>query len=237
MMRKMSIVLVALVAGTLALNVKNAPAQDKKLATLKGKVTFSGNKPEKNAKDKTDKDAESCGKDRDLEKLVVDEASKGVEDVVVYIKDKVPGEFDPKFKKVVLDQKGCLFKSHVTLVAEGGEVVFKNSDGVLHNVKFNSTNNGTFNQGIGAGKEQAQTFKAAEFVTLECSVHPWMSAVVVVMAHPYYALTNKTGDFELHLPPGKHKIMVQHQVLGKLDKKGQEIEIKDGDNSHSFEFK
>ena len=236
MMRKISVVLAALLAATVA--VKNAPAQDKaKLAVFKGKVTFAGSKPEKNAVDKAAKDPESCGPERPLDKLNVDEATKGVEDVVVYIKDKVAGEFDPKFKKVTLDQKGCVFKSHVTLVAEGGEVVFKNSDGVLHNVKFNSTNNGTFNQGVGAGKEQAQAFKAAEFVNLECSVHPWMSAVVVVMAHPYYAVTSKTGDFELHLPAGKHKIMVQHQVLGKLDKKGEEIEIKDGDNSKNFEFK
>jgi plastocyanin len=237
MRTKIPVVLAAVAAMTLAVRVKDAPAQEKKLATLKGKVTFSGSKPEKNQTDSSPKDEESCGKSRPTEKLLVDEATKGVQDVVIYVKEKLAGEFDPKHKKVVLDQKACVFKNHVTLVAEGGEVVFKNSDTVLHNVKFNSTNNGTFNQGVGAGKEQSQTFKAAEFVTIECSVHPWMTAVVVVMAHPYYALTDSKGEFELKLPPGKHRIMVQHQVLGKLDKKGEEIEVKEGESSRHFEFK
>ncbi len=237
MQKKISTLLAALLAATLVARVNESPAQEKKLATFKGKVTFSGSKPEKNQNDTSPKDEESCGKSRPTEKLLVDEATKGVQDVVIYVKDKLQGEFDPKYKKVVLDQKSCVFKNHVTLVAEGGEVVFKNSDTVLHNVKFNSTNNGTYNQGLGAGKEQSQTFKAAEFVTIECSVHPWMTAVVVVMAHPYYTLTNSKGEFELPVPPGKHRIMVQHQVLGKLDKKGEEIEIKEGETSRSFEFK
>lgn len=235
-MRKISSLLVAVVAAALAINYAPARAGEK-LAVLKGKVTYSGSNPDKNKKDTTEKDPEACGKDRPLEKLVVDDATKGVEDVVVYVKEKLPGEFDAKFKKVELDQKTCSFKKHVTLVAEGGEVVFKNSDTVLHNVKFSSTNNGSFNQGIGGGKEQSQTFKSPEFIELSCSVHPWMSALVVVMAHPYYTLTNAKGEFELHLPPGKHHIMVQHQVLGKLDKKGVEIDIKDGDNTKDFEFK
>ena len=72
---------------------------------------------------------------------------------------------------------------------------------------------------------------AAATGTLENAEVTWSddSAVVVVMAHPYYTVTNKTGDFELHLPAGKHKIMVQHQTLNKLDKKGEEVEIKDGE--------
>jgi len=236
-MRKMSVILVAVLAATFAVNVRNAPAEDKKLATFKGKVTFSGTSPDKNKKDTTDKDPDSCGKERALEKLCVDEATKGLQDVVIYPKEQIAGEFDPKYKKVTLDQKGCVFKGHVTLVAAGGEVVFKNSDGVLHNVKFNSKDNGTYNQGIGGGKEDNRAFKAAEFINLECSVHPWMSAVIVVMAHPYYAVTNDKGDFELKLPPGKYHFMVQHQTLNKLDKKGDEVEIKDGDNSKNYEFK
>ncbi len=237
MIRKMSIALAAILAATFAVNVKYAPAEDKKMATFKGKVTYSGSDPDKNKQDTTDKDSESCGKDRPLEKVVVDEATKGLCDVVIYPKEQIAGDFDPKYKKVELDQKGCTFKKHVTLVAAGGEVVFKNSDGVLHNVKFSSKENGTYNQGIGGGKEDTKAFKAAEFVELSCSVHPWMSALVVVMAHPYYAVTNEKGEFELKLPPGKYHFMVQHQKLGKLDKKGEEIEIKDGDNSKNWDWK
>jgi plastocyanin len=238
MIRKISVVLVALMIAGLA--AKNAPAQDKKLATIKGKIKYSGNSPDMNKKDTTDKDPESCDKERPLDKLNVDAASKGLADVVVFVKEKLPGEFDAKFKKVDLDQKKCVFKSHVTLVAEGGTVTFKNSDGVLHNVKFSSTNNGSYNQGVGAGKDsEPLTLAKADFIELSCSVHPWMSGVIVVMAHPYYTVSNATGDFELQLPAGKHHLMVQHQTLGKLDKKGLEIEVKDGETKTlpDFEFK
>lgn len=234
MMRKVSVVLVALLAATLA--ARKAPAGDKKMGTLKGKVTFAGNNGDKNKKDTTEKDPESCNKERPLDRLNVDEGTKGVEDVVIYVKGEKGGDFDPKFKKVELDQKTCMFKKHVTLVAEGGEVVFKNSDGVLHNVKFSSTNNGSFNQGIGAGKEQAQKFEKSDFIEVSCSVHPWMSAIIVVMENPYYTTSNEKGEYELKLPVGKHKIMVQHQVLGKVDKKGVEVDIKEGDNTKDFSF-
>jgi plastocyanin len=234
-MRKISIVLVALLVATLA--AKSAPAGDNKGGVLKGKVTFSGNNADANKTDNTAKDPDACGPSRSLDKLKVD-AGKGVEDVVVYVKGKVPGDFDAKFKKVELDQKGCVFHSHVTFVAAGGDVVFKNSDTVLHNVKFSSTNNGSFNQGIGGGKEQSYTFKEPEFVTCECSVHPWMSGLIVVMENPYYTATNDKGEYELHLPAGKQKIMMQHQTLGKAEKKGVEVEIKDGETKTlDFEFK
>ena len=237
MVRKISVVLVALMVAGLA--ARKAPAEDKKLATLKGKIKFTGNNGDMNKKDTTDKDPDSCGKERALDKLTVDAASKGLGDVVVFAKEKLAGDFDAKFKKVDLDQKGCVFKSHVTLVAEGGTVTFKNSDGVLHNVKFSSTNNGSYNQGVGAGKDsEPLKLEKSDFIELSCSVHPWMSGVIVVMAHPYYAVSNATGDYELQLPAGKHHIIVQHQVLGKLDKKGFEVEVKDGEaKTQDFEFK
>lgn len=237
-MRKHMTVLAAFLAAGVAMQVGRA--DDKKVGTLKGVVKYSGDMSKANKDDKTEKDVESCGKERKKPDLLVDDASKGLADAVVYVKkldDKLVAFADAQ-KKVVMDQKSCAFDKHVTLLAAGGELVMKNSDAVLHNVSFSSTNNGTFNQGIGAGKEQAKKFDKPEFITMACSVHPWMSAVLVVMQNQCYTVSDAKGAFSLELPEGKHTILVQHQTLGKADKKGLEIEIKAGETkTQDFEFK
>jgi plastocyanin len=235
MMRKISVALAVALATALVARNQVASAGDVKLGTLKGKIIFKGNKPEKNFKDTTEKDPSSCGKDREVEKLVVAEDG-GVKDVVVYAKEG-KGDFDPKFMKVDLDQKKCMFHGHVTFVAAGGEVVFKNSDEVAHNAKFSSSDNGTFNEQIGPGKEIPKKFPKPEIINLECSAHTWMSGLIVVMAHPYYTASNEKGEYELKLPVGKQKIMVYQQILGKLEKKGTDVDVKEGDNKQDFEFK
>lgn len=241
MKRKILPVLTALlVAGVAAYAGEYKGGKVEKGATIKGVVTYAGDMGKANQKDTTDKDSEECGKERVKPELVVDPASKGLSDAVVYVKKIEHGkDFSDAQKKVVLDQQKCTFEKHVTLIAEGGEVVFKNSDKVLHNVKFSSTNNGTFNESVTAGGEKAKKFEKNEFITISCSVHPWMNGSIVVMPHPYYEVTAANGTFEMHdVPAGKHVIMVQHQSLGKLDKKGMEVEVKEGETKElKFEFK
>lgn len=245
-MRKVMSLVAAVLAATLATQLPNARA-DGKGATIKGKVTFTGDLAGANAKDGTaDKDPAVCGKERVKEALLVDPAKKGLQDAVVYLKKVAnPRPFTDAEKKVVLDQKTCQFDKHVTLIAEGGTITFKNSDGALHNIKFSSTNNGSFNKGVAGGASEDVTLKAAEFITLECSVHPWMSGVVMVMAHPYYAVSSKTGEYELKdVPAGKYSILAQHQLAPGLGEgkspspKGVEIEVKEGETkTQDFEFK
>lgn len=228
--------LTSLVAAALASVVVGASAfayTEKKVekgATLKGVVTFEGDVAKANQKDTTAKDEEACGKERVKPELLVDAGSKGLADAVVYIKKIEAGkEWSADQKKVVIDQKKCAFEKHVTLVAEGGEIVFKNSDGVLHNISASATINSGFNEGVGAGKEMSKKFAKAEFVNLSCSVHPWMNATVVVMANPYYAVTNEKGEYSLtDIPAGKYTIVVQHQTLKKIEK-GMDIELKDAE--------
>ena len=140
-----------------------------------------------------------------------------LEGAVVYLK-KVKGgkDFPASAKSIVSDQTSCVFNPHVALVAEGGTVTFKNSDTVLHNVKSSSLKNPPFNEGVEAGKTLVKTFKSGgEFVKVTCSVHPWMASWIVVMDHPYYAVTDANGQFVLRdVPKGKYKLVVWHGELG-----------------------
>jgi len=236
-MRKHSKIVATLVAASLATGVvaqANPPGYTAKKvengAKLKGKVTYSGDPAKANEKDNTEKDPESCGKERTKANILVG-ADKALKDVVVYLSNITTGkDWTPEQTKVDLDQKTCMYAPHVVLVKEGGTVVFKNSDGVLHNIMATSTQDQGFNEGVGPGKELTKTFEKSEFVQLACSVHPWMSAVVVVMKNPYYTFTNEKGEYEISdIPAGKWKVMAEHKPLGKAEPKGSEIEFKAGE--------
>jgi hypothetical protein len=185
-------------------------------ATLKGVFTFDGGAPAMPPYNAT-KDMEVCapgGQPREQEYLVVDDASKGIANIVVFARDvsRVHESAEPGEEPIVFDQKDCVFLTHVVGVPLGVEVQIKNSDPVGHNTKIDGT---SFNQMIPssgtmlwtAQKEQAMP------VGVHCSVHPWMLAYMLPRENRYYAVTEPDGTFEIpNLPAGEElEIQVWHE--------------------------
>jgi hypothetical protein len=52
---------------------------------------------------------------------------------------------------------------------------------------------------------------------IDCDVlHTWMSAVIVVVTTPHFAITDAKGRFVLTgLSPGSHRLEVWHERLGR----------------------
>jgi len=49
-------------------------------------------------------------------------------------------------------------------------------------------------------------------ISYKCSIHPWMSGYVRVFEHPYYAVTDDDGKFEIkNAPVGKFRIVFWHE--------------------------
>lgn len=193
-------------AGYKEVEVKNG-------GTIKGVVKYTGKVP---AKKSISKDTEVCG--TSTEDTAISSVDGKLANVVVYLKKVKKGKaWAEGQKKVLSDQKACVFIPHVALVAEDGVVTFKNSDSVLHNVKSTSLKNPAFNEGVGADKTIEKTFKKGhEAVKITCSVHEWMESWVIVMSHPYYAVTNEKGEFSLtDVPPGKYKLIIWHGKMGQ----------------------
>ena len=47
-----------------------------------------------------------------------------------------------------------------------------------------------------------------------CNIHAQMSAVVIALATPYYAISNLRGDLRLpDVPPGRYQIQVFHSAV------------------------
>lgn len=210
-------------------------------ATIKGQIILE-NAPD--AKDvNVTADKEHCLSKGALksEELIVSAKTKGVKNVWVYLKPEDGDTFDAKQinpalagakpKEHAIDQPCCAFVPRITVARAGDTLNVKNSSPVPHNIKY-SADNLEFNQTLAAGGSYKPE-KALEFqktpVTIQCNVHPWMGGRVVIFDHPYFALTDADGKFEIKdAPVGKFRVFYRHELgyhKGKDGAKGFPIEI------------
>ena len=55
---------------------------------------------------------------------------------------------------------------------------------------------------------------------VKCNQHPWMKMYVNVVKNPFYAVTDKSGKYEIKgLPPGDYTMAFVHEKLGEQDQK------------------
>lgn len=119
---------------------------------------------------------------------------------------------------VVMDQRGCMYHPHVVGARVGQKVVFLNSDAVLHNVRSVAEANAPFNDMMPTKDMRLEkVFDKAEVpVRAKCDVHPWMSAFVGVVPHPFFAVSGAAGDATLvNVPEGEYEVEAWHEVFGR----------------------
>jgi hypothetical protein len=221
-------------------------AEDSPWGTIKGQVVFNGPVPERSKIDVSkNPDANFCTKDGTVpvlsDELVVDPKTKGVRWVLVWLIDEKGGNkvpIHPKLAKptgkVVLDQPCCAYEPHVLGIREGQVLEAKNSASKTHNVFIlGGDENPNKNVSIPPGKSlDVEDWKAVSRpVPVQCTIHTWMKAHIGVFAHPYFAVTNEKGEFEIKdAPAGKFRLMIWQETVGwgEAGKKGIPIEIKGG---------
>jgi len=150
-----------------------------------------------------------------LDTLVVD-AAGGVRWSFVYIKKGLEGKtFEPPKDPVMIDQKGCQYEPRLVGAVVGQTVNFRNSDKMLHNVHGIPFINKEFNFGQTEGAVNGMKFTQAEVpAKVVCNVHTWMASYVCVVDHPYFAVTDAAGKFEIKgLPTGTYTLGVWHEGL------------------------
>jgi plastocyanin len=242
--------LAALTLGS-GLILAGSPAHaDEKFVTVKGQITLK-EVPKAEVLD-VKNDRAACCKDGDLlsSKLAVNAKTKGVSNVVVYLrpdsddkdapfpKDQIdPNLVKAKPVKHVIDQPKCQFEPRILAAREGDTLVIKNSAEIPHNTNFSGCGL-EFNNTIPPGKEieAPGTFKADRRAAIfKCDIHPWMEGRVRVFDHPYFAVTDKDGKFEIkNAPVGKYRIVYWHEMgfhKGKEGALGFATDIKDAGNA------
>ena len=182
--------------------------------TIKGTVKWQGTVPHLVASE-INKDPQVCDplgqKRRDLERLLV-APNGGVANTVVFLKNISRGKaMDLPAPRRFLNQKNCRYEPHILLVPVEATLSVKNSDPLLHTVQMSGS--ADYNLPfVLEGQEITRPMVREGRVNLRCNVHVWMNGEMVVARHPYYAVTDQNGNFELtQVPPGDYEIVALHE--------------------------
>jgi len=141
-------------------------------------------------------------------------------------------------EKFLLDQVNCEYTPYVGGVRKGQTIAIRNSDPTLHNVHATPKINKEFNfaQPV-KGMVTEKSFDKAEMppIRFKCDVHPWMFAYVGVFDHPFFAVTDKEGNFKISgLPNGKYTLAAYHRrTHTTTDGVTQEVTV-EGDTKVDF---
>ncbi len=235
-------------------------------ATLKGRVTVTGMPPDaleklndsflqtlEKAQDRLHCMSEAPPAQRHEQSWKVG-PDNGLANVFVYIRPPKKSYFaiDPKDtriegmkKEVIIDQPHCVYVPHVAKlltsfrdqngkVESGQSLLIKNTAKMNHNVKYWDGN-----KQLSPGSDLPLSGLSPSYqpLLMSCSIHPWMNAHILVLDHPYAAITNEKGEFEIkNLPEGKVGLLVWHEkakdgkpgFLTDNEARGTEIELKNG---------
>ena len=133
--------------------------------------------------------------------------------VVVYLQDARPQPVSPV--QVAIRQEDESFIPRVVAVTVGSEVEFPNDDPIYHNV-FSLSRVKTFNLGrYPRGDTRRVRFDRPGMVKVFCEIHSHMRATVMVFDHPWFAVPDEDGRYELPaVPPGDRQITAWHERLG-----------------------
>jgi len=195
------------------------PIDPATVATVNGTVKFDGTAP-KPAKIDMSQDP-GCKGTNAADTLVVSNGDLANE--FVYVKDGLGNRtFEPPKDPVVLDQKGCQYHPHVLGVMTGQTVQIKNDDPTTHNIHPTPKDNREWNESQPPSAPALEKNFTREEIMLpvKCNQHPWMKMYVNVVKSPFFAVTDKSGKYEIKgLPPGDYTLAFVHEKLGEQEQK------------------
>ena len=133
-----------------------------------------------------------------------------------------------------LVQKNKSFHPSLLVIPVGGKVEFPNHDPFFHNV-FSLFDGKRFDLGLyESGTTRFVQFDKPGISYIFCNIHAQMSAVIIALATPYFAVSDSRGDFIIpNVPQGRYEIQLFHSSVtpDALRAMNREITIGPGDTS------
>ncbi len=133
-----------------------------------------------------------------------------------------------------LVQHDKMFHPSLLVIPVGGKVEFPNHDPFFHNV-FSLFEGKRFDLGLyESGTTQTVTFDKPGISFIFCNIHAQMSAVIIAMATPYYAVSDARGDLSIaNVPPGRYQLQIFHSDVAPdaLHAMSREITVAAGETS------
>ena len=145
--------------------------------------------------------------------------------VFVYVKSEFISahRFQPPDSAVTIERRNCRYSPHVLGLRVGQTLSIVNLDPTQHNTHPTPRLNQEWNlTQVPQGEPVRQKFSREEvLIPFKCNQHPWEKAYVGVVDHPFFAVSDRFGNFEIRgVPAGTHTLVVWHEELGS-----QEVEI------------
>jgi hypothetical protein len=206
-------------AGTLDLG--GASYQASKLGavgTVAGTVTLDGSAAMQEMVPVT-KDQRVCG--LSAPGAFETNTKRQLSDAIVWIADVNTGKSMPIDKRVTVSSEDCQIDPRVQATINSATVNVFNDDKLLHTIVFLrvGTNDTLlklpfFNVGQVVPTEKLA--KMSGIIEVRCLQHPWTHGYVAVFDHPYFAVTEQDGSYNIDsLPPGKYRMMIWHEGMAQ----------------------
>ncbi len=201
-------------------------------AIIKGSVKIKGDIP-KRRKVRIEGDPKCAALHKGAEYLsdeLVTDPAGNVQHAFVYVKKGLEEKtFEVPKKQATLEQRMCRFEPHVLGIQMGQELMIRNFDAMMHIIHAVPAPGSNKEWGFSQDKikeERTKVFDKPEImVPIRCDVHPWMSAFVGVVNHPYFAVSGPDGKFQIKgLPGGTYTLEVWHEKYAPVE---LEVEVKD----------
>lgn len=161
------------------------------------------------------------------ESLVIDPKTKGIKHIAIWVVKK-PAQIHPDLvaplqPTVTMNLRGLRFDPHILVVRTGQSIQFRNADPVAHNFRGNPGKNIPFHFMMPAnlGNGPLIQMKRPERLPVPVSsdISNWMRAHLLMVDHPYAAVTDDEGRFEIpKLPLGEHEFQFWQERVGYLMK-------------------
>lgn len=184
--------------------------------TITGTVSWSGEVPELPSTEVTTH-REVCGAAQPSPVLAIGRQG-GIAGVVVWLEGIRRGRaLAVPEQPIEIALEGCRFAPHVVAAPVGARLAFRNADPVLHNVRASLQSGDVWlSRGLpGQGDRIEQAIERAGVVRLvDDAGHPWMLGWVHAFEHPYFAVSDAQGRFQLTgIPSGQYRVRVWHEGI------------------------
>lgn len=205
MLRSLAVAAALLAAGAVVSPPRSAAGAQPATGTIAGKVTVTPRR-------RVPLPTSAYGR-RDVPTRT-SHATPETRNVIVYLSGLRPSA-PPAPVRAQIVQLHEQFVPQVTAVTVGSTVDFPNQDPFFHNV-FSLSRAATFDLGrYRSGTSKSQVLNTAGVVKVFCHLHSQMSAVIMVLDHPWFAIPSDDGTFTIpDVPAGERAVIAWHERIG-----------------------
>ena len=141
----------------------------------------------------------------------------------MWLTDIREGKAIPIERRFELTNENCVMDPRVQTVTTGGTLNIISADPATYNDRIVNVGTGEL-QALAPFNDNGQVVPFDRLLTkpaeleVTCEFHPWMNAYLIVLDHPYSAMTGKAGDFSIDgIPAGTYHLRAWHPILGLVD--------------------